>query len=108
MTPRDLQDHQTVTVRTGRAGLRGVEWSSWHTAELYVQTRPKDLTRAYRRQLYGAASDYWHAGDPCVITLRSENWAEAGMQDFVPPSDDNPNGGFIVEDWYLEIEGLTA
>ena len=87
MKLNELNDNDIVNVRCGRAGRESVEWGKWNNETLYVQK---------------------HNEKPVVITLRSWPWAEAGTSDLKGINYDDPQGGIIVvEDYYLQIRGLT-
>ncbi len=81
MKLNDLQNGQIVRCRTGRAGRHAVQWGDWRQAELYVQRHPK-------------------TGNVLIVTPKDEVWAEAG------PNDLCEDGILLVEDYYLQIEGL--
>jgi hypothetical protein len=82
MTPDELQDGETRLRRVGRAGRTGPIWGKWETRTIYVQ-----------RDRHGRV---------CIITPKGLNWAE------YDPRRDRPdeNGVMVVEDWYLQIQGL--
>ena len=81
MQIQDLRNGQAVRARWGRAGEEDVNWGPWQDVTLFVQ-RHKDRIVA--------------------ISLVDVPWAEYGPGDF------NRNYSvFLVEDYYLEIEGLT-
>ncbi len=93
MRVSELQDRQTVRARWGRAGEEDVNWGPWQDATLYVQR---------------------FQGQVACVGLRNVPWAEYGPRDFVEAKDayqggerGAPNGLFLVEDYYLEVEGLT-
>jgi len=82
----DLQDGQVVRARWGRAGEEGPAWSPWQDARLSVQR---------------------HKSKVVCVTLKDHAWAEAGPDDLAGPDEWQKNAYFVVEDYYLEIEGLT-
>jgi len=75
---------QTVTARWGRAGPEDVKWGPWKDVQLHVQ-KGKDSKVA-------------------IIGLKGVNWAEYGPGDYAR----NNGGMFLVEDYYLQIQGLTS
>jgi hypothetical protein len=81
MEIKDLQNGQVVRARKGRPGRENVCWEPWHDVQLYVQRTS--------------------GGEICVITFADGSWAEYDPQDFDPTY-----GIFLVEDYYLEIQGL--
>jgi hypothetical protein len=82
----DLQDGQVVRARWGRAGRAAPNWGPWQDVALYVQR---------------------HMGKVVCVTLRDISWAEGDARDLVGPDEWQKNAYFVVEDYYLEIEGLT-
>jgi hypothetical protein len=99
MNVSDLKDGQVVRARWGRAGKEDVDWGSWRDVELYVQMFVNKKTKE---------------PEICAVALRNWTWAEYGPRDFIEAKDayqngvrGAPNGVFLVEDYYLEIEGLT-
>ena len=86
MKVEDLQDNQVVRARWGRAGAEAPAWGPWQDARLYVQR---------------------HKGKVVLVTLKDHSWAEGGPRDLAGPDEWQKNAYFVVEDYYLEIEGLT-
>ena len=86
MRVNDLQNDQKVRARWGRAGREGPNWGPWRDVQLFVQ-RSK--------------------GRVAVVALKDISWAECSEDDLCSPSGDLQNAYFLVEDYYLEIEGLT-
>jgi len=41
------------------------------------------------------------------VSLKGINWPEATLDDLCPPKGNEKNAYFLVEDYYLEIEGLS-
>jgi len=82
----DLQDGQVVRARWGRAGREGPDWGPWQDVPLYVQR---------------------HMGKVVCVTLQDIAWAEGDERDLSPPAEGEKNAYFVVEDYYLEIDGLT-
>jgi len=80
MTFNDLYDDQYVKYRAGRAGQSQVEWEPWMIGKISVQ---KDKR-----------------GNVSIVTLKDKNWAEASKNDLCD------DGILLVEDYYLQIEGL--
>jgi len=87
MKVSDLQHGQVVRARWGRAGENAPNWCEWTDVSLHVQR---------------------HQGCVTLVALQRVDWAEATPRDFCPPDEFSPNGMFLVEDYYLEIEGLVA
>ena len=97
----ELQNGQTVRLRTGRAGRTDVAWGPWRNAPLYVQ---RD-----------------HKGRVCNLTPTDQVWAEydprslggrgkASTPESYRQAMDSDTPGvliFITEDWYMETEGIT-
>jgi hypothetical protein len=81
MRIQDLQDGQLVRARWGRAGEEDVDWGPWKDVHLRVQR--------HRDRIVG-------------ISLVGVGWAEYGPGDF-----DKRSGVFLVEDYYLEIAGVS-
>lgn len=82
MVVADLKCGQLVRARWGRAGRTRIAWCSWQEVRLHVQADKRGL--------------------PGIISLDGIEWAE------YTPRDLNSHGQFQVEDYFLEIEGLTA
>ena len=83
----ELNDNDIVRARCGRAGRIAVKWDDWGDETIYIQK---------------------HNGEIIILTLRSRVWAEVGQDDLNSIDFDDTLGGIIVvEDWYLQIEGLT-
>lgn len=88
MTLNDLNNQDIVEARCGRAGRERVEWQPWNNICLYIQ---KD-----------------NGGNICLLTIQNGSWAEAGKSDIASTDYSNEDGGIImVEDYYLQILGLT-
>lgn len=81
----ELQDGQVVRARWGRAGRNDVVWGPWRDTPLAVQQ---------------------HQNRVVLVTLKGRNWAEATPDDLCAPRGAQKNAYFLVEDYYLEIEGL--
>ena len=79
----DLRTGQTVKARWGRAGREDVAWGPWRTVTLHVQHDRK--------------------GRLALLALKDVCWAEYGPQDFSTTSK-----LFLVEDYYLQIEGVES
>lgn len=87
MKLEELQDGQTVQARLGRAGRTRVEWEGgFEPHTLYVQR---------------------HKGKVIIVTLRDVSWAEGSPRDLCFDEGNEEGGTFVVEDWYLQIKGLT-
>lgn len=82
----DLQDGQVVRARWGRAGEEAPNWGPWKDVRLTVQR---------------------HKGKVVLVTLKDFPWAEGTERDLAGPDAGQKNAYFVVEDYYLEIEGLT-
>jgi hypothetical protein len=77
----ELQDGQMLRFRCGRAGAEDVLWQPWTNGGITVQR---------------------HTNRVVILGLRDVTWAEYA------PSDYDPHHNlFLVEDYYLQIEGLT-
>lgn len=92
----DLQHDQQVQVRCGRAGRESPQWGEWHAAKLHIQRDARFAGRSPK------------AGGVAVLALKTlddkpVDWAEYDGDDFDPK-----HKVFLVEDYYLEIEGLEA
>jgi len=97
MTLAELQDGQVVRYRHGRAGRTEVEWGAWESGPIYVRRREKALARRYHRQTNAP-----NAGD--IITIATTGFgAEYSQGDYSPE-----HNTFNTEDYYFQIEGLTA
>jgi hypothetical protein len=81
----DLQDGQVVRARWGRAGTEAPAWGIWQNVELFVQ-RYQDRV--------------------AIIGLKNVAWAEYGTRDLCRPDVSSTNAHFLVEDYFLEVEGL--
>ena len=86
MKVNDLEDGQVVSARWGSAGKEAPDWGPWVQVRLAVQ-RAK--------------------GKVVLVTLKDFGWVEASEQDLCDPDEGSKNAYFLVEDQYLEIEGLT-
>lgn len=88
MKLNDLNHGDIVRLRTGRAGRERIEWSEWTEAALYIQKLAN--------------------GQITLLTVDNGCWAEAGTSDLNCTDYDQTEGGVImVEDYYLQISGLT-
>lgn len=84
----DLLHGQLVRARWGRAGRSAPAWGPWKEVELYL-----DRAKQAPHQIICL----------CLMKLNGNfmPWAEYSEQDF-----DTRYKVFLVEDYYLEIEGL--
>lgn len=82
MRINELKDGQTVRGRWGRAGPEAVNWGQWRDVALHIQ-----LDRQ---------------GNVALIALKGTNWAE-----YTPTDYSQKYNEFVVEDYYLQIEGLS-
>lgn len=73
---------QKYTVRCGRRGDENVKWEPWQELALHIQREKK-------------------TGKVAIVGLIGKNWAEYG-----PDNYEARHGLFLVEDYYLQIEGL--
>jgi hypothetical protein len=90
MQIQELKNGQMVKARCGRAGSTNVKWGSWRTATLYVQST--------------VPSRKFPVPKVVLLSLQDGgNGAEYRPEDFCPA-----DNCFMVEDYYLEIEGLKA
>lgn len=89
----ELQDNQKVEYKAYRAA--DDKPSDWQTGYLYLIRRNRTIRQH-------------SAGDILTIAIRDIVCAEYGEQDYFPPSKFEPSGVFLVEDWYLEINGLEG
>ena len=86
----DLQDGQIVKARKGRAGRTTVEWEN--------RGRFTNHRLSVQRNAQGKV---W------CVNLASNDWADCGPGDLCK-DDDGHGATFIVEDYYLQIEGLEG
>ena len=86
----DLENGQKVLARTGRAGRTAVEWD--HQGRFIEHT------------LYVARDKQCKV---CTVTTTEKDWAEGGPNDLCPDQD-GQGATFVVEDYYLQIQGLEA
>lgn len=83
MRINELKDGQTVRARWGRAGPKGgTDWCLWREVALHVQ--------------------HDRLGRVSLIALKGTNWAE-----YAPADYSERYSEFVVEDYYLQIEGLV-
>lgn len=82
----ELQNRQLVRARWGRAGTTGPRWSLWRPVQLTVQRHDN--------------------GHITLVALQSANWTEYTPYDIFAPTEGQKNAYLLVEDYYLEIEGL--
>jgi len=90
MNINDLKNGQVVMARTGRAGKTAVKWDNngqFVEHILYVQQTKQ--------------------GQVCTVTTTNTDWAEGGPDDLCS-TQDGQGATFVVEDYYLQIQGLEA
>ena len=90
---QDLADNQEVVARTGRyaKGLFEPKWDPWENMRLSVARNQQ--------------------GQVVNVALKNKDWAEYDARHDYCPSGVNglgtySHGGFLCEDYYLEIQGL--
>lgn len=94
MTLLELANGQVVTARHGRAERDGAHWEDWRQAVLYVVRRTEELSNSLRKR-----STSPNVGD--IITIVADGCdCEYSQGDYCG------DGVFMVEDYYLQIEGL--
>lgn len=98
----DLQNDQVVTLRLGRyVGGDAIEpaWGPWHQEPIYVARRTEPLPKSMLRRRYVRSPN---VGDILTLVPKDTPWAEYGQEDYHPDTNT-----WCVEDYYMQIEGLT-
>jgi hypothetical protein len=102
MELKDLNNETIYTIRVGRAGETDVTWAPWGKSKLYVGRRESDLPK----RLASRAKGYGKKGDIIELTPVGEDMSHSGWATYTQ-RDYMGNGVFLIEDWYMEIQGLT-